>query len=72
MTDDLVWFRYVLQSSRAARILNYRCSSAGKIFANGGVASTGKARTSRAVGRLKRSDGFKGTWEWEKEMRSAL
>lgn len=34
--------------------------------------STGRARTSRAVGRLKRRDGFKGTWEWEEEMRSAL
>lgn len=34
--------------------------------------SAGRERTSRVVGRLKRRDGFKGTWEWEREMRSAL
>lgn len=50
---DLVWFPFLLSNSRAASILN-GCRSAGKVAANGGAVSTGRARTSRGGGKAEK------------------
>lgn len=50
-TDDLVSFPPVLESTRAARILNW-CRSARRVAVNGGAMSTDRAGTGQGGGKI--------------------